>query len=224
MGLIHPRSFVMAAAIACAGALFAGAAAWAESTGGVSGVVALGTVKPQPLPPGYKAQTKKPIGDPDAPRAVVYLARDDGIYPKSASLPVATIGQEGYQFRPGVTAVRTGTQIAFPNRDDEFHSVFSYSKAKRFDLGRYRKDEQSPLITFDQAGLVKIYCEIHKHMRGLLLVLDTPWFTETDAAGRFTLANVPPGDYQLHAFLPSEEALDARVTIVAGTTVHADLP
>ncbi len=99
-------------------------------------------------------------------------------------------------------AVRTGTQVAFPNHDDEFHNVFSYSRAKRFDLGRFRKDEQSPLITFDQPGLVKIYCEIHKHMRSLLLVLDTPWFVETDSGGRFQIEHVPPGTYRLRAFLP----------------------
>ena len=223
MGSVHARSFAIAA-IVLATAAFAGNGARAEQPGGISGDVALGPVKALPLPPGYKAHTKKPIADPDAPRAVVYLARDDGVYPKHVGPAVESTAQEGYQFRPGVTAVRTGTQVAFPNRDDEFHSVFSYSKTKRFDLGRYRKDEQSPLITFDQPGLVKIYCEIHKHMRNLLLVLDTPWFTETDAAGHFTLDNVPPGDYQLHAFLPSEETLDARVTIVAGKTVLANLP
>lgn len=212
------------AAIALAASTFVGDGARAEQTGSITGDVALGAVKPLPLPPGYKAHTKKPIADPDAPRAVVYLARDDGVYPKTGGPDVESIAQEGYQFRPGVTAVRTGTQVAFPNHDDEFHSVFSYSKAKRFDLGRYRKDEQSPPITFDQPGLVKIYCEIHKHMRNLLLVLDTPWFTETDATGHFSLDNVPPGDYQLHAFLPSEETLDTRVTIIAGQTVRANLP
>ena len=224
MGFVHSRSFAVAAAVALAAALFVGAVAPAEPTGGVTGDVALGPAKAQPLPPGYKAHTKKPIADPDAPRAAVYLARDDGVYPANTPLVAVTIAQEGYQFRPGFTVVRTGTRVAFPNHDDEFHSVFSYSKTKRFDLGRYRKDEQSPQITFDQPGLVKIYCEIHKHMRNLLLVLDTPWFTETDAAGHYTLDNVPPGDYQLHAFLPSEETLDARVTIVAGKTVRANLP
>jgi len=196
----------------------------AEPTGAVSGDVVLGPVKPQPLPPGYKAHTKKPIGDPDPPRAIVYLTRDDGVYPVDTPVLIGSIAQEGYQFRPGVDAVRTGTPVSFPNHDDEFHSVFSYSKAKRFDLGRYRKDEQSPLITFDRPGLVKIYCEIHKHMRSLLLVLDTPWFVATDADGRYTLANVPPGDYRLHAFLPSEETLDSRVTILAGKTVSVNLP
>jgi plastocyanin len=196
----------------------------AEATGSVAGSVALGDVKSVPLPPGYKARTKKPIADPDAARAIVYLERDDGVYPPPSAPSPAGIGQQGYQFRPGISAVRTGTQVAFPNHDDEFHNVFSYSKAKRFDLGRFRKDEQSPLITFDQPGLVKIYCEIHKHMRSLLLVLDTPWFVETDTEGRFQLDHVPPGEYLLHAFLPSEETLDSRVTVVAGQTVQTALP
>lgn len=221
--MLTSRIDLMAVLFAAIAALCCTGASCADATGGVSGTVALGDVKPVPLPPGYKARTKKPIAEPDAPRAVVYLERDDGVYPQSDA-SVADIGQQGYQFRPGVTAIRTGTQVAFPNHDDEFHNVFSYSRAKRFDLGRFRKDEQSPLITFDQPGLVKIYCEIHKHMRSLLLVLDTPWFVETDSNGRFELARIPPGEYRLRAFLPSEETLDSRVTVVAGETVQATLP
>ena len=195
----------------------------ADAPGSVVGTVALTPMQSMPVAPGYKVTTKQPIAPADAPRAVVYLERDDGVYPPLAtSPPLGAIGQQGYQFRPGVSAVRTGTQVAFPNHDDEFHSVFSYSRVKRFDLGRFRKDEQSPLITFDQPGVVKIYCEIHKHMRSLLVVLDTPWFTQTDADGNFTLTDVPPGDYRLRVFLPSEETLDGRITVVGGQTVHAD--
>lgn len=194
----------------------------ADAPGTVVGTVALTSMKAMPVAPGYKAATKQPIAPADAPRAVVYLERDDGVYPPPPTPPPpSAIGQQGYQFRPGVSAVHTGTAVAFPNHDDEFHSVFSYSRAKRFDLGRFRRDEQSPLITFDQPGVVKIYCEIHKHMRSLLVVLDTPWFTQTDADGNFMLTDVPPGDYRLRVFLPSEDMLDGRVTVVGGQTVNA---
>ncbi|HEY6599834.1 MAG TPA: hypothetical protein VIZ30_10995 [Pseudomonadales bacterium] len=210
------------ALVCCVAIALIARVAFGDAPGTVVGTVALTTMKPMPVAPGYKAATKQPIGQADAPRAVVYLERDDGVYPPPDASPPRAIGQQGYQFRPGVSAVRTGTQVGFPNHDDEFHSVFSYSRVKRFDLGRFRKDEQSPLITFDQPGVVKIYCEIHKHMRSLLLVLDTPWFTQTDDEGHFTLKDIPPGDYRLRVFLPSEDMLEGRVTVVAGETVQAE--
>jgi plastocyanin len=33
--------------------------------------------------------------------------------------------------------VEVGTKVEFPNYDDTYHNIFSYSKPKRFDLGRY---------------------------------------------------------------------------------------
>ena len=38
--------------------------------------------------------------------------------------------------------IRVGTRVEFPNLDDTYHNIFSYSPAKRFDLGRYRSDER----------------------------------------------------------------------------------
>ena len=192
-------------------------------TGTVEGTVALESMKQPPVPALYRTRTSDPILDPDPPRAIVYLEREDG----AASAPVrekrVTVSQDGYQFRPGVTAVPAGSQVSFPNLDDEFHSVFSYSQVKRFDLGRYRKDEDSPLITFDEPGIVRVYCEIHKHMRSLLLVLDTPWFAATDSAGRFVLPDIPPGSYRIRAFLPSERTLESEVSVAADKTVRIDL-
>ena len=194
----------------------------AAAAGNVEGSVTLVPMKPVPTGPGYDVRTKNPVQPPDDPRAIVYLERDDGVYPKSSTGQVATIGQEGYQFRPAIAAVRTGSWVAFPNRDDEFHNVFSYSPSKRFDLGRFREDETSPLVKFDEPGLVKVYCEIHKHMRNLLLVLDTPWFTTTDATGAFVLTDVPAGEYKISALLPSEDTLESRVTVVNGQTVQVE--
>ena len=194
-------------------------------TGAVTGTVALTPMKAPPPDPSYATKTKRPIEDPDAPRAIVYLVRDDGVYPahEKSNTAVLAIVQRGYQFRPAIAAVHVGDKASFPNQDDEFHNVFSYSPAKRFDLGRYRKDEASPLIAFDAPGLVKIYCEIHKHMRAMLLVLDTPWFTTTDTDGRFDLGSIPTGSYRVRAFLPSEQTLEARVVVNAGNATRVVL-
>lgn len=191
--------------------------------GGVQGVVPLEPMKPAPGSAGYKPETQKPVLPQESLRAIVFLENASGSYPQTRVNEVIQVRQEGYQFRPSVMAVQKGAKAQFPNRDDEFHNVFSYSKPKRFDLGRFRKDEPSPVVNFDKPGLIKIYCEIHKHMRCLVLVLDTPWFTVTDAQGRFSLKGVPPGTYTLKALLPSERFLQTQVTIVEGRTIEAGL-
>jgi plastocyanin len=218
---VTARVLGLACAFAFANACFADAGA----TGAVTGTVTIVPIS-APLPdPSYAPKTKRPIEEADPPRAVVYRVRDDEAYParaKAAGVAVSIV-QHGYQFRPGIAAVRVGDKVSFPNQDDEFHNVFSYSPAKRFDLGRYRKDEASPSITFDAPGLVKIYCEIHKHMRAMLLVLDTPWFTTTDAEGRFDLEAIPPGNYRVRAFLPTEQTLEMPIVVNAGNAAHVAL-
>lgn len=128
----------------------------------------------------------------------------------------ARLEQEGYQFRTGLLVVQTGTRVEFPNRDDDYHNVFSLSKTKRFDLGRYRKDESPPSVTFDKAGVVRLFCEIHQHMRGVVLVVDSPHFATTDESGRFELRGVPPGRYTLHAWLDEKRTWEQPVTVESG--------
>ena len=194
---------------------------WAEGT--VSGRVSLDRPKPPAVGPGYKPDTQKPIQPEDQPRAIVYLENASKSYPQSRITEVLSIRQEGYQFRPSFAAVQKGASAEFPNADDEFHNVFSYSRVRRFDLGRFRKNEPSPRIDFDKPGLVKIYCEIHQHMRCLVLVLDTPWFVTTGIDGTFTLPKVPAGDYTIKALLPSEKTLSSKVTVRDGQTTQVNL-
>lgn len=200
-------------ALAAAGARAAGGAA-------VEGVVAL---PPQPIAAPvirYATPTVRPIRDPDPPAAIVYL---DGT---GAEVPAgtATVFQDGYQFRPGLTVVTPGTTVLFPNHDEEYHSVFSYSKARRFDLGRYQKDESPPPLVFEQPGLVKLFCDIHDHMRGTILVLDTPYFQKTDAAGRYRLDGLPPGRFVLKAWIDESTVREQPVDLRAGETLRVDFP
>ena len=146
--------------------------------------------------------------DADASPAVVYLEPVDGSSPPprepasseaskaSVAKPPVTIRQEGLEFRPRVMLVRRGTSVAFPNEDPIFHQVFSYSKSKRFDLGRYAPG-QSKSVKFDKAGLVKVRCDIHEHMRAFIHVLDHPYFALADADGSYSIPDVPPGKYKL---------------------------
>ena len=159
---------------------------------------------------------------PNPPVAVVYL---EGTFPPAAGKPVEQLAQTNFTFVPALLPVRVGTRVEFPNYDPTFHNVFSFSPPKRFDLGRYRPDERPiPSQVFDKPGLVTLRCDIHEHMRGLILVLDTPHFATSDADGRFRLTNLPSGHFVLKAWLSSKTTLEAAVDLGTNATVHRDLP
>lgn len=163
---------------------------------------------------------------PEPPTAIVYL---DGTFPPT---PAGTqievrVEQKSYQFKPALLAVRKGTRVAFPNLDDDYHHVFSYTKGNSFDLGRYRKDEKAGSILFDKTGFVRIGCEIHDHMEAIVLVLDTPHFVRTSPDGQYQLRvpNLAPGRYVLKAWLdPKTPVREFPVEVKEGSVVKADFP
>ncbi len=160
---------------------------------------------------------------PYPPFAVVYL---EGRFSLPAGdLPVQQMSQKDLAFVTPLLPVRVGTKVEFPNLDNTFHNIFSFSPVKRFDLGRYTSEERPiPSQVFDKPGLVTLRCDIHEHMRGLIVVLDTPHFVKTDADGRFKLGNLPSGSYKLKAWLDSKTTLERLVELKAGSTLRVDLP
>jgi plastocyanin len=170
----------------------------------------------------YEIVTHAGVLSTQPPLAVVYLA---GAFRKSGSQPAKQIAQKDLAFVPPLLPVQVGTRVEFPNLDDTYHSIFSYSPAKRFDLGRYRPEERPiPSVVFDRPGLVTLRCDIHEHMRGLILVLDTPYFVVTDADGRFRLKGLPSGRYTLRAWVDSKTTREQPVELKNDATAHADFP
>ena len=189
----------------------------------IEGRVALPKTRTAPvMNKRYEIVTSGGILATSPPLAVVYL---EGTFPPAAEPPTAQVEQKDLTFVPLLLPVRVGTRVFFPNLDDTYHDVFSYSRPKRFDVGRYRADERPvPSQVFDVAGLVTLRCDIHEHMRGLILVLDTPYFVVTDPEGNFRLEGLPEGRYVLKAWLNSKTTSERPVELVQGKTLRVDLP
>ncbi len=170
----------------------------------------------------YEIVTKAGVLSTQPPLAVVYL---DDHFQRATSLPTKEVAQKDLTFVPALLPIQAGTKVEFPNLDDTYHNIFSYSPTKRFDLGRYRPEERPiPSVVFDQPGLVTLRCDIHEHMRGLILVLNTPYFVMTNEAGHFRLANLPAGHYTLKAWIDSRTTREKPVELKDGQTLHVDLP
>ncbi len=140
--------------------------------------------------------------------------------PREGDAP--TMRQQDERFTPHVLAVTTGTSISFPNNDPIYHNVFSLSRARTFDLGRYPKGE-SKSLRFDHAGVVQVFCHIHADMSGYILVLPNRYFVRPDSSGRFAIEGIPPGSYELVAWHERIRPIATPVHVVAGQTTTLEL-
>jgi plastocyanin len=164
-------------------------------------------------------EVRTSAGEPVAD-AVVYAmpvasGTPAGAAPKAALR--AAIEQVDREFIPYVSVVQTGTTITFPNRDPIRHHVYSFSRAKTFEIKLY-SGEAPAAILFDQPGVVTLGCNIHDWMIAYVLVVDTPYFGKTNADGAAQLRNLPPGKYEIVTWHPTQkQAAPAQtVTLASG--------
>jgi plastocyanin len=158
---------------------------------------------------------------PDLLRSVVYLeSAPRGAFETSEG-GHAVMDQRNETFVPHVLAITTGTTVDFPNSDKFYHNVFSLSKTKPFDLGRYAAGSSRP-VRFDRAGIVRVFCDIHSHMNAYILVFSHPFFAMTDAEGRYRIENVPPGTYSVIAWNEGTSTEARPVTVPDGGVAELD--
>ena len=155
-------------------------------------------------------------------RSVVFLESEEldrGHYPLPERKPL--LDQRNLQFHPQVLPILVGTTVDFPNRDNLFHNVFSYSQAKEFDLGRYpRNDSRS--VTFDKPGFVRVYCDIHSNMSATILVLRNPFFATPGDDGGYVISNVPAGKYTLALWYDRDVVERRQIEIKSGELMQVD--
>lgn len=164
----------------------------------------------------------RPLRVPDRGRSVVYLETAPlGAFERPENAR-ARMDQQGEAFVPYVLPVRVGTTVDFPNDDPIFHNVFSLSKARRFDLGRYAAG-QSKSVRFDRPGIVRVFCEIHSHMSGFVLVFAHGFFAATDDEGRYEIGYVPAGRYTIVAWTDGQMRERREIVVEEGAgRVRAD--
>ncbi len=160
-------------------------------------------------------------GRPDRSQSIVYLeTAPQGAFEARPVAP-AVLDQRMETFVPYALPVTAGTSVQFPNSDPIFHNVFSLSKPKRFDLGRYPQG-RSKTVVFDSPGIVRVFCEIHSHMSAFILVFSHGYYDSTNAAGRYEIHAVPPGVYDVTVWTDGEVRATKSVAVTAGEAATLD--
>ncbi len=121
----------------------------------------------------------------------------------------------GKEFVPRVLAVERGSRVLFPNADPILHNVFSVSAGNSFDLGLYKKGPGREK-TFENPGVVRVYCNVHQAMAAYILVVDTPHFVNPAEDGSFVLTGLPKGAGKLTVWHEQTEPWTISVQLPAG--------
>lgn len=156
---------------------------------------------------------------------VVHLIPTDGASPVIGrdllDVPYR-IDQRGLRFNPHVLAVPVGATVEFANSDRVLHNIFVPPlDTEGFDLGTWPQGE-TRRHTFAESGVYVILCSVHPDMEAFVVVVPTPYFARTGEDGSFTIENVPPGAYTLHAWHERGLAQERQVE-VGGQTVQLSI-
>jgi plastocyanin len=144
--------------------------------------------------------------------ALIYISKLKTKPPKAA----VSMAQKQVKFDPKILPVVIGQRVNFPNLDNIYHNIFSITEPNSFDLGHYKNDPKGKSITFKEAGIVPVYCNIHPQMLGYIVVLENKYFTRSDKNGEFQFDKLPNGTYQINAWLPRYKTSSQPITIKNG--------
>ncbi|WP_202314714.1 MULTISPECIES: carboxypeptidase regulatory-like domain-containing protein [unclassified Mesorhizobium] len=156
--------------------------------------------------------------------AVVYLAEvaKGKDWPESGKKP--ELDNIKCRFEPQVQVIAPGG-IDIVNSDPVLHNTHGYyGKRTAFNLALPNKGQRIP-TDLPRVGTVRVDCDAHGWMEGWIYVVDNPYYAVTGADGKFSITDVPPGDYKLVAVQPFTGPVETQVTVAGGqpTTLEVEL-
>lgn len=152
---------------------------------------------------------------------VIFFEKVEGNFSPPNEHPI--MDQRNLAFVPHVLPVLVGTTVDYLNSDPIGHNVFSPDEiAEKVNLGTWETGGVRS-YTFTKLGSAVMLCNVHPEMEAYVVVLQNPHFFKTQEDGKFTLSNVPTGEYVLKVWNKRLKGEDAKVVVKAGETVNVDM-
>lgn len=215
---MHTRVFTIAVVIGSALGI-SNAANSAEIRGTV---VTIGDKSKSPA--RYVVRGQKQKHESKTSSGVIAIALEPLGVPAKATVPdtAFVMAQENTSFVPNLLVIPVGAEVTFPNHDAFFHNVFSYSPPRSFDLGRYPQGE-TRTVRFDEAGIVRIFCEIHASMYATILIAPSDYYQTVNSTEAFSFPDLPAGRYRVLAVDAAGRRASSEVEISGDQTIELSL-
>ena len=140
----------------------------------------------------------------------------------AAPTNTAVMDQIDTRFVPHLLIVQSGTEVEFPNSDVIAHHVYSFSDPNNFILPLYKGDLE-PQIVFNHEGVVTLGCNIHDHMLGYILVVDSQVFGKTNFEGKIHLTADNPDGLTVRIWSPRFKHNDENLTQTVNASRSAQI-
>jgi hypothetical protein len=213
-------------------------AAFAEGAGrSVSGVVTYKGPKPAPavLQMSRDEKCMKLHGDKpvlneeqivnDANQVKnVFVYVKDGLAPAKYPVPSepANLDQEGCMYLPHVQGMRVEQKLNVNNKDGFLHNVRGLAKINPpLNLGQPINGTREKVFHKAETP-IKFRCDVHPWMSAYIFVMPHPFFAVTDDQGKFTIKDLPPGDYTLTAWHEKYGERELKIKVADKDMPHAN--
>jgi plastocyanin len=138
---------------------------------------------------------------------VVVMLKGVPAKPADSTASPAVITQNGCLYVPQILAVQAGQKIVVKTVDPQMHNVHINPTAPANVEASSGKMSQPQMpggadltYVFPAAeNFMKFQCDVHPWMFAWVTVVDSPYFALTGKDGKFTIKNVPPGNYTIVA-------------------------
>ncbi|HEY9158462.1 carboxypeptidase regulatory-like domain-containing protein [Candidatus Binatus sp.] len=130
--------------------------------------------------------------------------------------------QKGCDYVPHVLAFPAGSTVDIINADGILHNIHTYStKNPAFNMAqpKFKKVIKEKI---DQPEVIKVSCDAHGWMHAWWVATDTPYFAVTDDKGNYSIAGVPPGNYEIEVWQEKLGTQTEKVDVKDGATATSD--
>ena len=134
------------------------------------------------------------------------------------------LDQQKCRFTPRIVLLPAGMELVVRNSDGIAHNLHTFSKTNpAMNKAQPGFMKTMSIRTITKPEIIRVQCDMHNWMRAWIVVVDNPYTAITDAAGRFTLPDLPAGTYTLKFWHETLEEKQQEVTVQDGVTATVDV-
>lgn len=151
------------------------------------------------------------------------MVRIKGAPASTAPTTPAVIDQKGCRYEPHVLGVVVGQPVKLRNSDGLLHNVHALPKVNTpFNMAMPANRVEADAKFGKEEGMFMVKCDVHPWMSAYVGVFNNTYFAVTGADGKFSIANVPAGTYDLEAWHEKLGTKTAKITVGASGSVTSD--